>query len=117
MNPSKVKDYLLTLQQNIVATLENLDGASFRTDQWQREGGGGGKCSHETKRQLGHPETTGMGHCNSLDSSGDRAGEQRKAQALSPDDGGLCSLVLSPRGASARVNNRLTRYPPRVTTE
>jgi len=42
MNPSKVKDYLLTLQQNIVATLENLDGASFRTDQWQREGGGGG---------------------------------------------------------------------------
>ena len=42
MNPSKVKDYLLTLQQNIVATLENLDGTSFRTDQWQREGGGGG---------------------------------------------------------------------------
>lgn len=42
MNPSQVKDYLLTLQQNIVATLENLDGASFRTDQWQREGGGGG---------------------------------------------------------------------------
>jgi hypothetical protein len=27
---------------------------------------------HETKRQLGHPETTGMGHFNSLDSNGDR---------------------------------------------
>lgn len=42
MNPIAVKDYLLTLQQNIVATLENLDGVSFRTDRWQREGGGGG---------------------------------------------------------------------------
>lgn len=42
MNPSEVRNYLLTLQQNIVATLENLDGMSFRTDQWQREGGGGG---------------------------------------------------------------------------
>lgn len=42
MNPTLVKDYLLTLQQNIVATLENLDGTSFRTDAWQREGGGGG---------------------------------------------------------------------------
>ncbi len=42
MNPIAVKDYLLTLQQNIVATLENLDGSSFRTDCWERPGGGGG---------------------------------------------------------------------------
>lgn len=42
MNPTSVKDYLLTLQQNIVATLENLDGSSFRTDCWQRPAGGGG---------------------------------------------------------------------------
>lgn len=39
---TQVKDYLLSLQQNIVATLENLDGHSFRLDQWQREEGGGG---------------------------------------------------------------------------
>ncbi|SFO00179.1 coproporphyrinogen oxidase [Formivibrio citricus] len=42
MNPVAVKDYLLTLQQNIVATLENLDGTSFRTDRWARPEGGGG---------------------------------------------------------------------------
>lgn len=42
MNSSAVKDYLLSLQQNIVATLEQLDGSAFHTDQWQREGGGGG---------------------------------------------------------------------------
>lgn len=42
MNPTLVKDYLLTLQQNIVATLENLDGSSFHTDRWDRPGGGGG---------------------------------------------------------------------------
>lgn len=42
MSPVAVKDYLLTLQQNIVATLENLDGTSFRTDNWTRSDGGGG---------------------------------------------------------------------------
>ncbi|QLI81880.1 oxygen-dependent coproporphyrinogen oxidase [Chitinibacter fontanus] len=42
MNITAVKDYLLTLQQNIVATLENLDGQCFRTDSWNRPEGGGG---------------------------------------------------------------------------
>lgn len=42
MDSSTIKDYLLTLQQNIVATLENLDGCSFHTDCWERSGGGGG---------------------------------------------------------------------------
>ncbi|STR45708.1 oxygen-dependent coproporphyrinogen oxidase [Iodobacter fluviatilis] len=42
MNSTAVKDYLLSLQQNIVATLEQLDGSVFHTDQWEREGGGGG---------------------------------------------------------------------------
>ena len=42
MSATQIKDYLLSLQQNIVATLENLDGHSFRLDQWQREEGGGG---------------------------------------------------------------------------
>ncbi|WP_273431301.1 oxygen-dependent coproporphyrinogen oxidase [Chitinibacter tainanensis] len=37
-----VKDYLLTLQQNIVATLESIDGLCFRTDSWERAEGGGG---------------------------------------------------------------------------
>ncbi|WP_162143304.1 oxygen-dependent coproporphyrinogen oxidase [Chitinilyticum aquatile] len=42
MNTLQVKDYLLTLQQNIVATLEQLDGGCFHTDSWERPGGGGG---------------------------------------------------------------------------
>ncbi len=42
MNITAVKEYLLTLQQNIVATLENIDGCCFQTDCWQRPEGGGG---------------------------------------------------------------------------
>ncbi|MEE4162440.1 MAG: oxygen-dependent coproporphyrinogen oxidase [Woeseiaceae bacterium] len=39
-----VKDYLLTLQNRIVAELEDIDGKGrFRGDAWQRDGGGGGE--------------------------------------------------------------------------
>jgi coproporphyrinogen III oxidase len=39
-----VKDYLLSLQNRIVAELESIDGkGSFRRDAWQRDGGGGGE--------------------------------------------------------------------------
>jgi len=37
-----VKQYLLDLQQRIVAALEQFDGETFRTDAWDRPGGGGG---------------------------------------------------------------------------
>jgi coproporphyrinogen III oxidase len=42
MNPAAVNDYLLGLQQRIVATLANLDGKPFREDRWERPEGGGG---------------------------------------------------------------------------
>ena len=42
MHPAAVKDYLLVLQQRIVASLENLDGKPFREDRWDRPQGGGG---------------------------------------------------------------------------
>ena len=42
MNSSAVKDYLLVLQQRIVAALESLDGRPFREDRWDRPQGGGG---------------------------------------------------------------------------
>ena len=42
MNPAPVKDYLLGLQQRIVAALERLDGKPFREDRWDRPQGGGG---------------------------------------------------------------------------
>jgi coproporphyrinogen III oxidase len=42
MNPTAVKDYLLGLQQRIVAALEGLDGQPFREERWDRPQGGGG---------------------------------------------------------------------------
>ena len=42
MNSSSVKDYLLVLQQRIVAALETLDGKPFREERWDRPQGGGG---------------------------------------------------------------------------
>lgn len=38
----QVKQYLLDLQQQIVTSLESLDGHTFQTDSWQRAEGGGG---------------------------------------------------------------------------
>jgi len=37
------KSYLLNLQDNICATLENIDGSSFIEDNWIRSEGGGGR--------------------------------------------------------------------------
>ena len=42
MNTADVKNYLLQLQANIVAALENIDGKPFLTDSWERAEGGGG---------------------------------------------------------------------------
>ncbi|MDJ0916197.1 MAG: oxygen-dependent coproporphyrinogen oxidase [Woeseiaceae bacterium] len=43
-NIDQAKSYLLTLQNQICAELEAIDGkASFRRDAWDREGGGGGE--------------------------------------------------------------------------
>lgn len=41
-SPAAVKDYLLGLQERIVAALEEVDGQAFGTDAWQRPEGGGG---------------------------------------------------------------------------
>ncbi len=44
-----VKNYLLSLQNRIVAELEHIDGGeSFLEDTWTRDGGGGG-CSRVLK--------------------------------------------------------------------
>ncbi|GJM11998.1 MAG: oxygen-dependent coproporphyrinogen-III oxidase [Pseudohongiella sp.] len=43
IEPNKVKDFLLALQDNICTGLEALDpGANFQTDRWDREQGGSG---------------------------------------------------------------------------
>ena len=38
-----VRDYLMTLQDNICNAFEKLDGSSFREHSWSREEGGGGR--------------------------------------------------------------------------
>jgi coproporphyrinogen III oxidase len=38
-----VKQYLLTLQENICQALADADGQAFREDSWERPGGGGGR--------------------------------------------------------------------------
>ncbi len=42
MNTQAVKDYLLGLQERIVARLQVIDGKEFLRDEWQRAEGGGG---------------------------------------------------------------------------
>jgi coproporphyrinogen III oxidase len=42
MSINKVKNYFLSLQSNIVAALEKIDGQTFLTDSWERPDGGGG---------------------------------------------------------------------------
>ena len=42
MNIERVKQFLLELQNEIVARLEQVDGGRFRRDEWQRPQGGGG---------------------------------------------------------------------------
>lgn len=45
MSTAQVKEFLIELQEHIVAGLEQVDGKSFRRDQWERpEGGGGLSC-------------------------------------------------------------------------
>ena len=43
MKPESVRDYLTGLQNRIVSELERIDGRKFRSDRWEREGGGGGE--------------------------------------------------------------------------
>ncbi len=96
MDTTAVKDYLLTLQQNIVATLENLDGCSFHTDCWERPGGGGG-----ITRVIEEGNLFERGGVNFSHVSGDRL--PPSATASRPELAGCgfeamgVSLVLHPR--------------------
>ncbi|MDO9225745.1 MAG: oxygen-dependent coproporphyrinogen oxidase [Pseudomonadota bacterium] len=42
MNMQPVKEFLLELQELIVERMEQIDGKPFRSDAWERPGGGGG---------------------------------------------------------------------------
>jgi coproporphyrinogen III oxidase len=42
MDPRRVREFLIELQQDIVAQLEDIDGKAFLRDEWKRPEGGGG---------------------------------------------------------------------------
>src|SRR5437899_12281647 len=43
MNSESVRDYMIGLQNRLVAELERIEGRNFRSDQWRRSEGGGGE--------------------------------------------------------------------------
>ncbi len=96
MNPAPVREYLLSLQSRIVAALESLDGGSFRTDGWERPGGGGG-----ITRVIEEGALFERGGVSFSDVSGDRL--PPSASAARPAIAGRAframgvSLVLHPR--------------------
>ena len=62
VNKDQVKDYLIDLQNNIVGTIELVDGKNFLHDSWQRkEGGGGNTCILENGNVF---ERAGVGFSN-----------------------------------------------------
>ena len=100
MNVAAVKEYLTGLQQGIVARLEVLDGKPFRSDSWQRPGGGGG-----ISRVIEHGGVFERGGVNFSHVTGDRL--PPSATAHRPELAGRTweatgvSLVLHPRNPYA----------------
>ena len=95
MNTSAIKDYLLALQQRIVAALEELDGMAFREDRWDRPQGGGisrvieeGRLFERGGVNFSHVQGTGLPPSASA-SRPELAGRAWEAMGV--------SLVLHPR--------------------
>ena len=96
MDPDQVRRYFTGLQENLVASLETLDGGKFRRDRWDRpEGGGGLSCLIENGDLLER------GGVNFYDVRGDHL--PASASASRPELSGRSfqaagvSLVLHPR--------------------
>lgn len=109
MDLASARDYLVGLQDRIVAALEPVDGSRFRHDEWQRpEGGGGIACLIEGG------EVLERGGVNFSHVRGDRL--PPSATASRPDMAGRAwdamgvSVVLHPRNPyvpTAHLNVRL----------
>ena len=96
MSPDAVREYLVGLQRDIVTGLESLDGHRFRTDEWTRPQGGGGRtCILEGGKLF---ERGGIGFSHVFG-----AGLPPSASASRPELAGRSfqamgvSLVLHPR--------------------
>lgn len=96
IDAAAVKAYLLDLQARIVGALEAFDGKTFRTDSWQRPGGGGG-----VSRVIEEGDVFERGGVNFSHVFGDEL--PPSASAIRPELAGRAweamgvSLVLHPR--------------------
>jgi coproporphyrinogen III oxidase len=100
MDTQAVRNYLLGLQQNIVSTMERVDGHAFRTDAWTRDPGA--RLQGDGKSQL--VEEGGLlerGGCNFSHVKGTAmppsATQHRPELAGAPFEAMGVSLVFHPR--------------------
>lgn len=105
-----VREYLLTLQDNICNTLEGIDGsAQFELDAWQREQGGGGRT-----RVLTDGAVFEQGGVNFSEVSGDNM--PPSATATRPELAGRSfkamgvSLVLHPNNPHVPTSHANVRF-------
>lgn len=105
-----VREYLLTLQDNICNTLEGIDGSSqFELDAWQREQGGGGRT-----RVLTDGAVFEQGGVNFSEVSGDNM--PPSATATRPELAGRSfkamgvSLVLHPNNPHVPTSHANVRF-------
>ncbi|SEQ89176.1 coproporphyrinogen oxidase [Nitrosomonas sp. Nm51] len=109
MSTTQVKEYLTRLQGSIVSGLEQIDGNSFRRDQWDRPGGGGG-----TSAVVEEGNVLERGGVNFSHVSG--SGLPASATAARPELSGRSfeamgvSLVLHPRNPYAPTVHMNVRY-------
>ncbi|MFZ5483388.1 MAG: oxygen-dependent coproporphyrinogen oxidase [Pseudomonadota bacterium] len=109
MEPAKVKEFLLELQQLIVERLEQVDGRSFLRDEWQRPQGGGG-----ISRLIEEGQVLERGGVNFSHVMGDTL--PASATAHRPELAGRhwqamgVSLVLHPRNPYAPTTHMNVRF-------
>jgi len=103
----RVVSYFRDLQDSIVVALEGLDGARFREDTWEREGGGGGRS--RVLAEGGLFEKAGV---NFSDVHGVMSEEMSKQVPGEGRDFTACgvSLVLHPRSPMVPTVHANFRY-------
>ena len=109
MDTSRVKEFLLELQDLIVQRLEQVDGKPFRRDEWQRPEGGGG-----ISRLIEEGNVLERGGVNFSHVMGDRL--PPSASAHRPELAGRrweamgVSLVMHPRNPYAPTSHMNVRF-------
>lgn len=106
---ASVRDFLIQLQSDIVASLERIDGGAFLRDEWQRPEGGGG-----VSRLIENGKVIERGGVNFSHVKG--AAMPKSATAMRPELEGApweamgVSLVIHPRNPYAPTTHMNVRF-------